>query len=64
MSAEQDVAEPRLRNKGGSGHAAAIGGRLRLAYLDGLRAVAAAYVVCFHAVPGFAAEQLTGPWRV
>jgi len=37
---------------------------LRLAYLDGLRAVAAAYVVCFHAVPGFAAEQLTGPWRV
>jgi peptidoglycan/LPS O-acetylase OafA/YrhL len=37
---------------------------IRLAYLDGLRAVAAAYVVMFHVVPGFGAQSLTGPWRL
>lgn len=37
---------------------------LRLAYLDGLRAVAAAYVVMFHAVIGFSAQDLTGAWRL
>lgn len=36
--------------------------QLRLAYLDGLRAVAALYVVMFHAVLGFAREQ-HGAWR-
>ena len=37
---------------------------IRLAYLDGLRAVAAAYVVMFHAVLGFSALGLSGPWRL
>src|SRR4051812_47637271 len=37
---------------------------LHLAHLDGLRALAAAYVVGFHAVLGFAAQDLTGPWRL
>jgi peptidoglycan/LPS O-acetylase OafA/YrhL len=37
---------------------------LRLAYLDGLRAVAAGYVVMFHALPGFSERDLTGPYRV
>lgn len=37
---------------------------VRLAYLDGLRATAALYVVMFHAVLGFSAESLTGPWRL
>src|SRR5882724_8311244 len=36
---------------------------LRLAYLDGLRASAALYVVLFHAVIGFAV-QLSGPFKV
>jgi peptidoglycan/LPS O-acetylase OafA/YrhL len=36
---------------------------LRLAYLDGLRAAAALYVVLFHAVVGFAVD-LSGPARV
>jgi peptidoglycan/LPS O-acetylase OafA/YrhL len=35
-----------------------------LAYLDGLRALAAIYVVAFHVVLGFAPEQLPGFWRV
>ncbi len=35
---------------------------LRLSYLDGMRAVAAVYVVSFHAVLGFASEQ-TGALR-
>src|SRR6185369_16490784 len=35
----------------------------RLAHLDGLRAVAAGYVVMFHAVLGFTGSELTGPWR-
>jgi len=37
---------------------------LRLAYLDGLRALASGYVVLFHALPGFSAPYLTGPWRL
>ncbi len=37
---------------------------LRLAYLDGLRALAATYVVGFHAVLGFASKDLTGAWRL
>jgi peptidoglycan/LPS O-acetylase OafA/YrhL len=36
---------------------------VRLPYLDGLRAVAATYVVCFHAALGFKSE-LVGPWKV
>lgn len=32
--------------------------------MDGLRAVAAGYVVLFHAVPGFSQNALTGPWRI
>lgn len=36
----------------------------RLQYLDGLRALAAVYVVMFHAVLGFAGFQLTGRWRL
>jgi peptidoglycan/LPS O-acetylase OafA/YrhL len=36
--------------------------KLRLSYLDGLRAAAALYVVLFHAVLGFAVE-LSGPYR-
>jgi len=38
--------------------------RVRLAYLDGLRALAATYVVAFHAVIGFYSQELSGPWRV
>jgi peptidoglycan/LPS O-acetylase OafA/YrhL len=37
--------------------------KLRLSYLDGLRALAALYVVLFHAVMGFAADQ-PGPFRL
>lgn len=37
--------------------------RPRLLYLDGLRALAALYVVGFH-VLGFTGERLSGPWRV
>lgn len=37
---------------------------LRLPYLDGLRAVAAGYVVMFHAALGFSSQGLTGGWRV
>jgi peptidoglycan/LPS O-acetylase OafA/YrhL len=37
--------------------------RVRLAYLDGLRALAASYVVGFHAVLGFGGGELTGLWR-
>ena len=39
-------------------------GQLRLPYLDGLRALASAYVVVFHALPGFSAPHLVGPWRL
>jgi len=37
--------------------------KLRLHYLDGLRAAAAVYVVLFHAVVGFAVN-LSGPFRI
>lgn len=37
---------------------------LRLPALDGLRAVAAMYVVVFHSVLGFYEKDLVGPWRV
>jgi peptidoglycan/LPS O-acetylase OafA/YrhL len=68
MSAHVAFAEPGGRDKGRSpeGGAPAPAGdvKLRLVYLDGLRAVAAGYVVMFHAVPGFAGHELTGVWRV
>lgn len=67
MSGHGGFAEPEGRNKGGSLEAVAGGAEkpaLRLAYLDGLRAVAAAYVVAFHAVIGFTGQGLSGPWRL
>jgi peptidoglycan/LPS O-acetylase OafA/YrhL len=68
MAAHEAFAEPGGRDKapaaGGPGGAPAAGRDLRLAYLDGLRAAAAGYVVMFHAVPGFSAHELTGAWRV
>ena len=68
MSTAQGFAEPGGRDKGrssdGGTSAPASDPDLRLAYLDGLRAVAAGYVVMFHAVPGFSAQNLTGPWRL
>jgi peptidoglycan/LPS O-acetylase OafA/YrhL len=36
---------------------------LHLAYLDGLRAVAALYVLVFHVMMGFSLGSLTGSWR-
>jgi peptidoglycan/LPS O-acetylase OafA/YrhL len=66
MSAEQGFAEPGGRDKGRSPSIATTSGAdgpLRLAYLDGLRALAAGYVVLFHAIPGFSVQYLTGPWR-
>jgi peptidoglycan/LPS O-acetylase OafA/YrhL len=62
MSGPQGVAEPRARDKGRSS-AGATSPRVRLAYLDGLRALAALYVVAFHAVLGFSAQNLSGPFR-
>lgn len=67
MADEEGFAEPGGRDKGRSSEQpkpADGAGRVRLAYLDGLRAVAASYVVLFHAVPGFSAQHLEGPWRV
>src|SRR5690349_12944865 len=67
MSGHGGFAEPEGRNKASSPEAAAGGAEkpvLRLAYLDGLRAVAAAYVVAFHAVIGFTGQGLSGPWRL
>jgi peptidoglycan/LPS O-acetylase OafA/YrhL len=37
--------------------------RLRLAYLDGMRALAALYVVAFHSLLGFSRESLVGRYR-
>ena len=37
---------------------------IRLAYLDGIRAIAASYVVIFHAVLGFGGANLTGVGRI
>jgi peptidoglycan/LPS O-acetylase OafA/YrhL len=68
MSVEDGFAEPGGRDKWPSppagAPARAAGSELRLAYLDGLRAVAAGYVVLFHALPGFSDPALTGPFRV
>jgi peptidoglycan/LPS O-acetylase OafA/YrhL len=67
MSAQQLFAEPGGKGKGRSpeaGQVPAPAAPLHLAYLDGLRAAAAAYVVMFHVVPGFGAQGLTGPWRL
>jgi peptidoglycan/LPS O-acetylase OafA/YrhL len=67
MSGHGGFAEPEGRNKGSSPEAAAGGTKkpvLRLAYLDGLRAMAAAYVVAFHAVLGFTGLGLSGNWRL
>jgi len=67
MSDEEGFAEPSGRDKGRSPELAAnlpAAPRVRLAYLDGLRALAASYVLGFHAVLGFGAHQLTGPWRI
>lgn len=66
MSEDEGFAEPGGRDKGGSPGAppsTAVVKPVRLPYLDGLRALAAGYVVLFHAIPGFSAENLTGPWR-
>jgi len=67
MSAQEGFAEPGGQDKARSpllGAPTDAATPIRLAYLDGLRALAAAYVVLFHAVPGFSAPYLTGPWRV
>jgi peptidoglycan/LPS O-acetylase OafA/YrhL len=67
MSLADGFAEPGFRDKGriaGEPLAAAGAERVRLAYLDGLRALAAGYVVAFHAVTGFYAPELTGSFRV
>src|SRR6188474_2354465 len=76
MAAHEGFADPEGRDKGAmptpgeltaptaAAPSAAAEGRLRLAHLDGLRAVAALYVVMFHALPGFSAERLIGPWRL
>ncbi len=37
---------------------------VHLPYLDGIRALAAMYVVAFHAVIGFTRSKITGPWRL
>jgi peptidoglycan/LPS O-acetylase OafA/YrhL len=67
MSAEEGFAEPGGQDKQRSplmGVPSAADGPIRLAYLDGLRALASGYVVLFHALPGFSAQNLTGPWRL
>lgn len=67
MSAQEGFAEADGRDKGRSpplGASPEPPAPLRLAYLDGLRALASGYVVLFHALPGFSAAHLTGPWRV
>lgn len=67
MSLADGFAEPGFRDKGriaGEQPAAAGAARVRLAYLDGLRALAAGYVVAFHAVTGFYGPELNGPFRV
>lgn len=67
MSAQQGFAEPGGQDKGRSPAPApvpAASPRLRLLYLDGLRALASGYVVLFHALPGFSTPELTGPLRL
>lgn len=66
MSALEGFAEPSGRDKGrmlGRASAERLA-PIRLPYLDGLRALAATYVVGFHAVLGFTSKDLTGPWRI
>ncbi len=66
MSAAEGFAEPGGQGKGRLPEAGVIrhsAPRVHLAYLDGLRALAASYVVGFHAVLGFGGADLTGPWR-
>jgi len=66
MTAQTDFAEASGGDKGRSLAASPSpekGQRLHLAYLDGLRAVAAFYVVLFHAVLGMSESALVGPWR-
>lgn len=66
MSLANGVAEPGFRDKGriaGEDAGAKGSARVRLAYLDGLRALAASYVVAFHAVTGFYGPELTGSLR-
>jgi len=66
MSAAEGFAEPGGQGKGRSPEAFVIrqgAPRVHLAYLDGLRALAASYVVGFHAVLGFGGADLTGAWR-
>jgi len=58
------TADPHLAQPTSPGAQPARQPRLRLAYLDGLRGLAAAYVVMFHAVLGFTGHELTGPWRL
>ncbi len=53
-----------LADAGEVGNATSAATRVRLPYLDGLRALAACYVVGFHAVIGFYGNALTGPWRL
>ncbi|HYQ16676.1 MAG TPA: acyltransferase [Polyangiaceae bacterium] len=57
MSAQEGFAEP-----GGQDKERSLA--IRLPYLDGLRALASGYVVLFHALPGFSAPHLVGPWRL
>lgn len=67
MSAQEGFAEPGGRDKGRSpdiAPSADASKRIRLAYLDGLRALAASYVVLFHALPGFSTPHLNGPLRL
>jgi peptidoglycan/LPS O-acetylase OafA/YrhL len=67
MSAQEGFAEPSGQDKGRSplmGVPTDAMTPIRLAYLDGLRALASAYVVLFHALPGFSAQNLIGPWRL
>ncbi|HXK20172.1 MAG TPA: acyltransferase [Polyangiaceae bacterium] len=67
MSVQEGFAEPTGQDRDRSpllGTPTDAEGPIRLAYLDGLRALAAGYVVLFHAFPGFLAPQLIGPWRL
>src|ERR1041384_5313971 len=67
MSAHEGFAEPGGRDKGRSPvpePRTDATRPIRLAYLDGLRALASGYVVLFHALPGFSMPHLVGPWRL
>lgn len=67
MVTQEGFAEPGGQDKGRSPAAGPRGDAtkpIRLAYLDGLRALASGYVVLFHALPGFSTPYLTGPLRL